>query len=261
MKLWKSVKKVENEFLWKPLTPKFQDVLMSSNFVIRECGDDQNNCLINCIEIALKSDNIKIDAKYIKKNFTKYVKHLDIKDFIKIRQFYVKSLKEGFKREWDPRSILRQKELAYLIEEGEFFIGNDLETLYLMSMYLGIEFLIFDDKFKAKKIGDQQSIIYLFYDSKKNKYNIIGLKYYKKDKIVTQVIFNKKDLPDDIKVLRNIKTYLLENAKKVFFKAMENKESFAMDELVKRVEDNIYLDLDDNYRKQLENVMIFWLTK
>lgn len=257
--MWKSAKKVENEFLWKPLKPKYQDALMSKNFIIREPENDGSNGLIKCIEIALKSDKIKIDAKYIKKNFAKYVKNLDIEDFAKIMRIYIQSYQRGFARDWDPRSIEKQKELAYLIKEDGFFLGNDLETLYVMSEYLGVEFLVLDDNFKAKKVGDQPSIIYLMYDSEKEKYNIIGLKYYKKDKIISQALFHKNDLPNDLKVIRDIRTYLLENAKKVFFKAVEDKEKISMDELVKRVDDNVYLELTDEIRKQLRYVMTSWL--
>lgn len=259
--MWGKTKKIENEFLWKPLKPKYQDALMSKNFVIRESIDDGSNGLIDCLEIALQSDNIKIEAKYIKKNFGKFIKGLKFEKFAEIMGLYMKSHQDGFKRDWHPASIERKKELAHLIKQDVFFIGNDLETLYLMSMYLGVEFVVFDDRFKAKKIGDHPSIIYLMYDSKKQKYNIIGLKYYKKDKIITKAIFHKKDLPNDLKVIRNIRAYLLENAKKVFFKAIENKEKISMDELIDRVDNNVYLELDDNVRKQLKQLMKSWLTK
>ena len=236
-------------------------MLMSDNFVIKECNSDNDNCLIKCLETAFLSDNIKMEKKYIHKKLVKNIKALKDNQFIDIIKGYIITFNQGYKRYCDPRSILKQKELANLVEEEEFFEGNDLATLYMISVCFGVEFLVFNESFKAKVIGNQPSIIYLFYDSKKGKYNIIGLKYYKKDKIITQALFHKNDLPSEIEFLRNIKAYLLEKAKRVFFKAMENKESFAMDELVKRVEDDIYFPLDDNYRKQLEEVMIRWLTK
>lgn len=262
MKMWKSVQKVNKEFLWKPLKPKFQNALMSSNFVIKECDTGSDNCIFKCLETALQSDNIKIEEKYIKKNFIKYIKNFkDIEAFKKIINLYIGSSQNGFKREWEPRAIAEPKELAKLMKETEFFVGNDYETLLFLSIHLGVEFMIFDEKFKARQVGNEPSIIYLYYDSKKEKYNIIGLKYYEENEIVTKAIFHKNDLPTEIKVIRDIRTYLLENAKKVFFKAMENKESFAMDELVKRVDDIIYLELDDNIRQQLEDQMVYWLTK
>ena len=64
--MWKSVKKVEQEFLWKPLKPKFQNVLMTNNFIMKEF-DDSYNSLLNCFETAFQSDNMKIEKKYIHK--------------------------------------------------------------------------------------------------------------------------------------------------------------------------------------------------
>lgn len=256
---WKSIK-IQEVALWKPLKPKFQNVLMSNKFVMKDCSGTIGNCLLSCLETAFQSDGIKIEKKYVYKNLIKNIKALDEFEFENVMDAYKLTEKEGFERFWETKYTKKKKDLVRVVKkEDMFFEGNDIGTLYLLSVCFKIEFIIFNEMYKSMKIGDHKSFVYLYYDSKAGKYSILGLKYYDGDDgIVTIALFNKDSLPMEIKFLTNMEAYIIEQTKRIFLNSIENNEEFDKGKLVKRVDNNIFINLTDRDREELGQVLIKW---
>lgn len=258
--MWKSIKKIKHEFLWKPLKSRFQKTMMSNKFVIRECGDQNGNCLLTCLEMAFQSDNIKMEKKYIYKRLIENVKNLNSVEFTHLINAYSATEQGGYIRFWEAKDIKKPKELANVIKkEDMFFQGNDIGTLYLISWCFKVEFIVFNEMYKAMRIGDQPSIIYLYYDSKSEKYSIIGLKYYTEKEIITLALFHKNNLPPEIGFLTNTNVYLIQMTKDIFLKAVEDKEILDKDKMVKKVEDNIFFQLNNMEKKQIGEILTNWI--
>lgn len=191
---------------WERLPKKWQQYLLSNNFLIRDVKGD-GNCQFRSINVALRNSEQNYSHLELRNLLANYIRNMEESKFIMIIENY-KEEKENnqFEGEWDPNEIQTQEDLAKEIEKPGFNYEGDDITLSLLTDILSIDFVIFDN-YNVFNVGNNHNKFIILYRESDNTcsghYNIIG---FENDDIRPQTIFYKTDLPNELKTILDTDT-------------------------------------------------------
>ena len=251
-----------DKFSWKQLDEKWQDKLMSCNFMIKDCIGD-GNCQFRSIETALKNSGIKIDHTRLRSLIAKHIRHIPDEEFLLIIQNYIIEKENGeFIGKWNPEIIKNKREFIYQIKQPGFHFEGDNVTLSILSKVLKIDFLIFNNDFNIIDISNpdifNEKLIILYYlrNSNYGHYMTIGLKN-KRDKIIS--LFKRSKLPNVLSILLNKQTFLLEHIKRIFEKFNSINKKPTLNNIIAELENAIQFKLSKSDKQKVIKILRIWM--
>lgn len=207
------------KFNWKPLSKKWETLLFSDNFMIKDCMRD-GNCQFYSIYNGLKN-KVKLSNNKLRKLLSEYIIKISDSKFKSILQTYKIEQENGeFYGNWDPSNIKTKNQLAKEIRKSGFNFEGDYTTLSLLSLILKIDFIIFNENnYTITKIENEENLELILLSflqiSNTGHYQTIGLniKDLKKNPIT---IFNKNDLPKDLILIFNKNKFFTKHIKEIY---------------------------------------------
>jgi hypothetical protein len=188
------------KFTWNKLDEKWEEILLTNNFVIKDCKAD-GNCQFRSLEEALKKTDQQITHKNLRKLIADHVLTISETRFKEILDMYIlEKENDEFHGEWDPLKIKTRKQFINELKKPGFNFEGDNLTLVLLSEVLKIDFLIFNETSHTitdiETNGGNQRIVILYFIKFGNTghYNTIGLKNNK----LVKTLFLRNFLDDDI---------------------------------------------------------------
>ena len=108
---------VKEKHVWIPIDEKWQKILMSESYMIKDCAAD-GNCQFRSLEEALKTSELKTSHKKLRRMVSDYILKLSDLEFQDILNNYKIEKDNGeFYGEWDPYSIKTKRQLAIEIKK------------------------------------------------------------------------------------------------------------------------------------------------
>ena len=195
----KIAKKNKNKkFTWESLDERWNDILLSDNFVVKDCIPD-GNCQFRSLEEALKKTTLKMSHKKLRILIANYILTISDARYKEILDTYLSEKQNNeFIGKWNPTKIKTRKQFINEIKKSGFNFQGDNLTLVLLSEVLKIDFLIFNADSHSildiNKSNKQIVILYYMRHGLSGHYNTVGLKNEKNIK----TLFLKNNLDDEI---------------------------------------------------------------
>ena len=224
-------KKVRNDYSWEELSPNWNLLLLTDNFVIKNCIGD-GNCQFRSIETALTNSGYKTTHSKLRNAIAKYIYQLPSSEFWNlIKNYKIEKQNGEFEGGWNPFYIKSKRDFVKEIKKPGFNFQGDEITLSLISKVISIDILIFANHNNSIYINrhlinldtnnvkgtlnvdhvsgqgtfnPNSKLMILYYDG--SHYQTIGLKDKTSGKV--QTIFNKPKLPNEINRLLDKTTFL-----------------------------------------------------
>lgn len=208
---------MSNKFYWESLNEKWTELLLSSNFKIKDCERD-GNCQFYSLSQALKYSELKLSHRKLRKLLSDYIIKISDVKFKDILQSYILEQEhDEFHGDWNPSLIKTKKQLAKEIKKVGFNFEGDYTTLSLLSIILKIDFILFNENDKTitkiENVDNKKLILLNFIQiANTGHYQTIGLQTNKKIPIT---IFNKEDLPKELVLIFNKNKFFTKHIKNI----------------------------------------------
>ena len=191
-------KNKNKKFTWESLDERWNDILLSDNFVVKDCIPD-GNCQFRSLEEALKKTTLKMSHKKLRILIANYILTISDARYKEILDTYLSEKQNNeFIGKWNPTKIKTRKQFINEIKKSGFNFQGDNLTLVLLSEVLKIDFLIFNADSHSildiNKSNKQIVILYYMRHGLSGHYNTVGLKNEKNIK----TLFLKNNLDDEI---------------------------------------------------------------
>lgn len=261
---------IRMDFTWLPLNKKWSEKLMSKKFMEKDCIGD-GDCQFRSIETALTNAGYKMDNNKLRRILGKYINKLPNEHFYNILQNYRIEKQNGeFKGGWNPFYVKTKRQFINNIVKSGFHFEGDSITLELLSKALGVDFIIFDNKYNITDLSDTENLndklIILYYtrDASSNNnghYKTIGLSMNetidnrKDNKILT--IFKRNKLPKEIDIILDKHTFLLEHIKELY--GGYNKEDVKLNKILYDIGEKLDIKLTSSDKKKIMVILRNWL--
>lgn len=181
---------------WELLDSKWQKVLRSDKFVVKDCKGD-GNCQFRSIAQALKEI---LDHEQLRILVYEYMRRMSSSEFNTILDSYKLEKQNGeFYGNWDPYKIRNKSELAKMVLTlGNGYQGDNI-TLSILSKVLRTTFIILDSSYNVILIGNNESdrvaILYYIRGRGNGHYKTVGLR----NNNVIETVFKSTNLPVEVK--------------------------------------------------------------
>jgi hypothetical protein len=246
--------KEKNKFTWELLNKKWQNVLLSNSFYVKDCAGD-GNCQFRSLEEALKKSDKKNSHKQLRKLLSEHILNLSDDDFNNILNSYIEEQNNGeFYGDWDPSRIKNKKQFANEIKKSGFNFEGDHITLGLLSQILKIDFLIFNEREHSitPVENDNPEIIILnnIKSGNSGHYRTVGIKTVGVKNSPIETIFKRGFLPESLSNILN---------KNIFFKSHIEKlytilDNFTCNEVILKLKE-IMSNLSESDKKLICKIL------
>lgn len=206
---------MKEKFIWEFLDEKWSDILLSDNFMIKDCPRD-GNCQFSSLSHALND----ISQRKLRKLVSEYIMRLPDIKFKSILESYKLEQENGdFYGNWNPQTVKTKRQFANEIKKSGFNFEGDYVTLSLLSSILKTDFIIFNENdYIITKIESEHSkqIILLSFMQYNNTghYKTIGIKTKGEKNPIT--VFKKTDLPKELALLFNKNKFFMKHIKNIY---------------------------------------------
>ena len=189
---------VKEKHVWVPIDEKWQKILMSESYMIKDCTAD-GNCQFRSLEEALKTSELKTSHKKLRRMVSDYILKLSDIEFQDILNNYKVEKDNGeFYGDWDPYSIKTKRQLALEVKKSGWNFEGDNMTLSILSNVLNIDIIILNqNNYNITKLENNHThfvILNFIQINNTGHYKTVG---FKQNKII-HTLFNRQDLPDDM---------------------------------------------------------------
>ena len=209
------------KFKWEPMDDKWQHILLSSNFVVKDTVPD-GNCQFRAIEQAMKGILIggkKLSHKRLRKMIADYVLRMPDIHFNDIIQTYRIERDNGeFYGNWDPFKIKTKRQFSLQVKKPGFHFEGDYTTLSLLTKVLNTDIIVFNEESHliTKIESNNKRFIILNYIQFNNTghYRVIGLKQQNVKKVDT--IFEKEHMDANLKIIFDRKLFFCKHIEHIY---------------------------------------------
>jgi hypothetical protein len=189
---------VKEKYVWIPIDEKWQKILMSESYMIKDCAAD-GNCQFRSLEEALKTSKLKTSHKKLRRMVSDYILKLSDIEFQDILNNYKVEKDNGeFYGDWDPYSIKTKRQLALEVKKSGWNFEGDNMTLSILSKVLNIDIIILNqNNYNITKLDNNHThfvILNFIQINNTGHYKTVG---FKQNKII-HTLFNRQNLPDDM---------------------------------------------------------------
>lgn len=209
---------MKEKFIWEFLDEEWSDLLLSNNFMKKDCPKD-GNCQFSSLSNSLKKTT-GISPRKLRKLVSDYIIKLPDIKFKTILESYKLEQENGdFYGNWNPESVKTKRQFAKEVKKMGFNFEGDYVTLSLLNSILKIDFIIFNQnnhtitKIENDKAKDIILLNFIQYDNTGH-YKSIGLKL--KDEKYPITIFQKNDLPKELSLLFNKSKFFTKHIKNIY---------------------------------------------
>lgn len=253
--------KISNDmFEWVKIDDKWKRKILSDNFYIYNCIDNENHNVETVIH------NAKLcKITMIKSKLKKYLKDIPFDDFSNIihsYKFYQNN--NEFVGNFDSNGIKTRNALIKEITNENFELQSDMTTLQIIRKLFNVDFIMFDDKTKEiihileeEKLNDNVILIYRTKyknSTSSNNYEkyiikLIGIKV--NDKI--EYKFERNKIPKELNNILDRHTFLLLHAKNTINEFHKNKKKITIRNVMKDIINNSQTNITNN---EIDELMI-----
>jgi hypothetical protein len=266
------------KIIWKEVSQRLQQYLLSANFRIQNCEGD-GNCQFRSIQNALANSGMNIKHAKLRKKIASYVRNMSADDFLILIESYRAEKHAGeFVGTWDPFQIKTKRDFIREIKKEGFNFQGDHVTLSLISRVLSIDFLIIVESDPSERQSNLRNLINILeiYGENRNNtllilhfsgahYQTIGYQTHTRGRSKIISSFDRRTLPDEIGALLDKNKFIQLHLDNVYDKYQKERQMLTITSLISEVSENIGKNYNSRNnqveKKKLMKTIRIWISK